>query len=250
MRLFDTLLNLLFPMKCAVCGKPADESGLCGDCREKYLRELFEKCPVCGNSPSDCICGAGFLEHTGTSLGGTGYCALCWYRTDGDEGRVTERMIYQLKNRGLLADFFASELSRCLKILMEKEGENPENWIVAYTPRSYEKYMETGVDQSEEIGRRLAKRLGCGFRRLFDRTEGEEQKHLNAAERLANAENSLEIRAQKVVPGGKYLLLDDIITSGATMETAAKLLYFYGAGAVYPVAVARTMPKERGRHRD
>jgi len=250
MGVFAFLVNLLFPPKCPVCGKPADQSGLCEDCRGKYLRELFEKCPVCGKSPSECTCGAGFLSHTRTSLGGTGYCALCWYRTDGGDDRVTERMIYQLKNRGLLADFFAAELSRCLKSLMEREGERPEEWIVTYTPRSTEKYMEFGVDQSEEIGRRLAKQLGCGFRRLFDRDEGEEQKKLNAAERLENAEKSLLIREDQVVPGGKYLLLDDIITSGATMETAAKLLYFHGAGAVYPVAAARTMPKERLRHQE
>lgn len=250
MDVFEFLVNLLFPPKCPICGKPAEESGLCGGCRGKYLRELFEKCPVCGALPSGCTCGAGFLDHTRTMLGGTGYCALCWYRTDVGDERVTERMIYQLKNRGLLADFFAEELSRCLKSLLEREGEDPRDWIVTYTPRSYEKYMQTGVDQSEEIGRRLAKKLGCGFARLFDRDEGMEQKKLNAAERLENAENSLVIRADKVVPGGKYLLLDDIITSGATMATAAKLLYFHGAGAVYPAAVARTMPKERLRHQE
>lgn len=245
MNLFTFLVNLLFPSRCPICGKPADENGLCADCLGKYLRELFEKCPVCEKSPSECICGAGFLSHTRTTLGGSGYCALCWYRTDGDEDRVTERMIYQLKNRGLLADFFAGELSRCLKTLFEREGERPEDWILTYTPRSAEKYMEYGVDQSEEIGRRLAKYLGCGFQRLFERTDGLEQKHLNAVQRLENAENSLRIRKNKITPGGKYLLLDDIITSGATMEAAAKLMYFHGASAVYPVAAARTMPKIR-----
>ncbi len=250
MGVFNFLVNLLFPPKCPICGKPTGENGLCENCRNQYLQELFEKCPVCGKSPAYCVCGAGFLSHTRTTLGGTGYCVLCWYRTDGDENRVTERMIYQLKQRGMFADFFAGELSRCLKALFEREEEAPENWILTYTPRSAEKYEEYGVDQSEEIGRRTAKRLGCGFQQLFDRNEGVEQKKLNAAERLENAEHSLEIRKDRITSGGKYLLLDDIITSGATMETAAKLLYFHGAGAVYPVAVARTMPKVRQRHQE
>lgn len=245
MGILSFLVNLLFPSVCPLCGKASENGGLCTSCHERYLAELFEKCPVCGKAPSDCVCGAGFLAHTRTVLGGSSYCALCWYRTDGDENRVTERMIWQLKKRGMFADFFAGELGRCLKMRFSAEGETPDGWILTYTPRSAKKYLKYGVDQSEEIGCRLAKHLGIPFQPLFERNEGLEQKHLNARERMENAEDSLVIRKQKVVKGGKYLLLDDIITSGATMETAAKLLYFHGAGAVYPVAVARTMPKKR-----
>lgn len=246
MGVLDFLVNILFPPHCLICGNPTDGNGLCEDCRGMYLRELFEKCPVCGKSPSDCTCGTQFLAHTRTSIGTKRYCALCWYRsrTNGrDDERVTERMIYGLKNRGLFAEFFAEELYRSLKNLFEAAGETMDGWTLTYTPRSAEKYMECGVDQSEEIGRRLAKKLGIRFVRLFDREKGREQKHLTAKERMENAEDSLVIRETKIVPGAKYLLLDDIITSGATMETAAKLLYFHGAAAVFPVAVARTMPK-------
>lgn len=246
----DFFINLLFPPRCGICGKPSDAVGLCEDCRSRYLRELFEKCPECGNFPSECVCGADFLTHTRTVIGGWGYCALCWYKSRTnypEEDRITERMIWELKNRGLFAEFFACELSRCLENLFRRDGLTPDEWILTYIPRSAEKYAECGVDQSREIGRRLAKKLGIRFERLFDRDEGREQKHLNAAERLENAEDSLVLREKKVIQGGKYLLLDDIITSGATMEAAAKLLYFHGAGSVYPIAVARTMPKKH-RH--
>lgn len=246
MGILDFLVNILFPPRCLICGRPSDSSGLCEDCRGEYVRELFEKCPVCGKSPSDCTCGTEFLTHTRTTIGTKGYCALCWYKSKSngrEEERVTERMIYSLKQRGLFADFFADELCRCLTNLFDAAGESFDGWILTYTPRSAEKYMECGVDQSEEIGRRLAKKLGIRFVPMFDRDEGREQKNLNAKQRMENAEDSLIIREKKITPGGKYLLLDDIITSGATMTAASKLLYFYGAGAVYPVAVARTMPK-------
>lgn len=248
MRGLDFILDLLFPPRCAVCRNPSDHSGLCGECRNRYLRELFEKCPECGKDPSECVCGSEFLVHTRTEIGGKKCCALCWYKSRTnypDEDRVTERMIWELKNHGMFAEFFAGELCRCMKNLFERGNLSFDGWMLAYIPRSAEKFAECGVDQSREIGRRLAKKLEIPFAELFEREEGREQKHLNAAERLENAENSLRIREDRLIPGGKYLLLDDIITSGATMETAAKLLYFHGAGAVYPIATARNMPKSR-----
>lgn len=253
MRILGFFLNILFPPRCQICGKNAGSSELCEDCRGRYLTELFEKCPICGLSPMACTCGTEFLTHTRTIVGGSAYCALCWYKSKTnypDENRITEQMLYNLKNRGMFADFFAGELSRCLLNQFQKGGESLDGWILTCIPRSTEKFMECGVDQSEEIGRRLAKRLEIRFEWLFDRDEGREQKHLNAQQRMENAENSLIIRKKKVEPGGKYLLLDDIITSGATMETAAKLLYFHGAGAVLPVSVARTMPKAGKRKQD
>ena len=246
MEVLGFLINLLFPPRCGICGKPADQSGLCEECRKRYLHELFEKFPVCTNSPAECVCGTEFFRHTRTVIAGKGCCALCWYKSRisyHDDNRTTEQMIWGLKNRGMFAEFFADELCRCLKNLFEEAGMSLDGWILTYIPRSLEKYAECGVDQSREIGRRLARKLGIRFERIFERNDGREQKSLSAAERLKNAEDSLVIRENRVIPDGRYLLLDDIITSGATMETAAKLLYFYGAGAVYPVSVARTMPK-------
>ncbi|MBQ4353767.1 MAG: ComF family protein, partial [Clostridia bacterium] len=99
-------------------------------------------------------------------------------------------------------------------------------------------------DQSEEIAAILALQLHIPLERLFGRRHGEEQKMLNHAQRQENAEDSL-ILIRQPAENGKYLLLDDIITSGATMEAAARQLRFAGASALFPVAAARSMPKSR-----
>ena len=66
-----------------------------------------------------------------------------------------------------------------------------------------------------------------------------EQKELDRLGRLSNAENTLIPIPGRIPTGGKILLLDDVITSGATVSTAMRHLYFHGALAVFPIAIAK-----------
>ena len=102
--------------------------------------------------------------------------------------------------------------------------------------------MKTGFDQGEELARRLARKLGCGERRLFVRAEGSlQQKSLGAEDRRKNAEDALILCRSAAEPGMKVILADDIITTGSTVRAAAGLLYGAGARAVFPAAIARTL---------
>ena len=245
----DFFLSLLFPPVCTICGERVEEDGLCGACRRKYAEETFARCPICGKNAGKCLCGTEFAESLETTLGGSRFLVLSWYvpakRRDG-ESRITDRMILSLKNRGTFADFFAGELAREIGRLFETCGEDPRDWTVGWCPRSPEKFMETGFDQGEELAVRLAKRLGCGSKKLFVRSSrSEEQKELGAADRKKNAEDSLSLKKNAVTPGEKILLTDDIITTGSTIRAAASLLLEAGASAVFPVALARTMPELR-----
>ena len=104
--------------------------------------------------------------------------------------------------------------------------------------------MKYGLDQSEEVTKYMAKRLGIPCRRTFVKLEGEEQKLLTMEERLVNASDTLVPRQKVIRKGGKYLLFDDIITSGATVMAASWHLYANGAAEVFPISIARTLQKE------
>lgn len=150
-------------------------------------------------------------------------------------------MILSLKDRGAFGDYFATMLAREIKSLFERGGGDLTEWIITYPPRSAEKYSEKGFDQSEEIARKIAKKLGVKFSTTFSRTNhGSEQKNLCATDRFSNAETSLVPIRERIRKGGKYIVFDDIITTGATIETMSKHLYFLGAEAVFPVSIART----------
>ena len=248
----DALLSLLFPPVCGLCGNKAQRDGLCGECRAACARDAFLKCPRCGRTADRCFCGEDFargLPDMPDAPGGRKLYALTFYipdnrRAEGEERRTADAMILRLKEDGSFADFFAGELARELGALLGRQGGNPGDWIVTWCPRSPEKFMKTGFDQGEEVSRRLAARLGIRAESLLIRTDlSEEQKRLGQAERKRNAETSLGVRRKKIRPGMKILLFDDILTTGSTVKTSAELLYAAGADAVFPVLIAKTLPR-------
>lgn len=246
------LLNFVCPPTCAYCGK--DSSGLtelCTDCTAAYFRERHMLCPKCGNTAVNCACDCDFSRITRTVISGKSHVSLTFYtgsQAAYDNDRITERMILQMKDTGRFARFFADELAGEIERLFESSEISLDGWILTYTPRSIENFMKTGVDQSEEVTRYLAQRLGIPYKQTFIKVQGNEQKTLNAEDRMVNASATLVPRRRAIEEGGKYLLVDDIITSGATVMAAARHLYFCGAAEVFPVSVARKLPY--GKRRD
>ena len=247
-RLLRKGMELFYPPACAFCGKKCSgTTGLCLDCSAKYFRERRMSCPRCGQTVEFCNCDCDFPHISRTTVGGKTHMSLTFYTGSAearDAGRVTEQMILSLKNNGYHAKFFAQELSDALIHLFEHSEYTLDEWILTYPPRSLHNFMKYGLDQSEEVTRHMAKQLGIPCRKTFVKEAGGEQKSLSAEERIVNAEETLLPRKHAIVEGGKYLLFDDIITSGATVMTAARLLYSCGAAEVFPVSIARTLPKE------
>ncbi len=246
MKLLEKVLGLLYPSVCRLCGGKNGESGeICHDCMAKYVKDTFEICGECGQTAAKCECGCSFLDSFSYTIGGRRLFTLSFYRGSTDSAdRVTEKLLYGLKQRADFANFFAAEMSAGIKRLFGSAGEDIDEWVITYVPRSEEKYREYGVDQSEEIVRRMAKILGIKAVRCFERREGQVQKELDYAGRQQNAEQSIILCEKMGKDTGKYLLFDDIVTSGSTVRSAAKLLLESGARAVFPVCISRTRRKK------
>jgi competence protein ComFC len=87
----------------------------------------------------------------------------------------------------------------------------------------------------------LAKNLGVRVEKCFVNTGILAQKTLNKKERLENARQSYVLRSDADVKGKKYLLVDDIITTGATMLASGELLLNAGALSVIPISYAKNI---------
>jgi len=246
-RLMKKGLDLFCPPSCPYCGRKTDgKLGLCVDCAAKYLRERQMSCPRCGQTVEFCSCGCDFPRISRTTVGGKTHLSLTFYtgsQASLDEGRITEQMILHLKDKGAFARLFADQLCDEIERLFEHSEYVLDDWILTYPPRSLHNFLKYGLDQGEEVTKYMAKRLGIPCKRTFVKLEGEEQKHLTMEERLVNASDTLVPREKAIRKGGKYLLFDDIITSGATIMAAAWHLYANGAAEVFPISIARTMPK-------
>ena len=238
-------LNLLFPPKCMVCGRRIDVAEnilslncICDKCRPNYEMGFYSVCGECNLAVSVCTCGAKIGKREISPI------AKCFYYKPDCERGTHNRIIYSLKHRDdkRFSRFLGRELSSSVGNMLSKEGIDPDLCIFTYVPRRREAINKDGFDQGKRLARYTAFELGMkrSFRTLIIRRDGDEQKKLNKVQRQKNLENSLRLRRGVKLSGKTVCVIDDVVTSGATMLAAEKLLITGGAERVVFACVARS----------
>lgn len=106
-------------------------------------------------------------------------------------------------------------------------------------PLHLERQRSRGYNQAELVARRLGRRVGLPVASPLERTRPTTKQHrLNRAARLQNLQGAFVMRRAAWVPD-TVILVDDIITTTATLESCATVLRTGGSSAVYGFAVAR-----------
>ncbi len=235
-KLLDRLVRLIFPCRCAACGEVVpDGQALCEACLRKYSLETGEKCKKCGNTASKCLCGTG-----------DGMLCLAFYRGfDAVPGRVTEKMIISLKRHKSpeLTDFFARDIA---KLILQKPASSHSDigeYVITYVPRSESNRRKYSFDHGEILAEAVSRYTGIPMGKLFVRDGGGEQKKMSAEERRKNAVGSIGIDRDALRDVKKVIVIDDIITTGATLGRAEELLYEAGIYNVTFAVIAKTNRK-------
>ncbi|HEY6736878.1 MAG TPA: phosphoribosyltransferase family protein [Candidatus Saccharimonadia bacterium] len=109
--------------------------------------------------------------------------------------------------------------------------------LVTSVPIAPARYRERGYNQSELIARRVARRLELPYRTLLGRQGAVHQLGLGRADRLARVQG--EFYGARRLAGQRVLVVDDVVTTAATLEECARVLMAAGAGEVWGAAVAR-----------
>ena len=116
---------------------------------------------------------------------------------------------------------------------------------VVWVPMSPKKLQQRGYNQSQLLAKALAKELGLPWWTLLEQArETATQHNLTRAQRADNVRGAYRARAEAA--GQRLLLVDDIVTTGATLRACAQALYEAGARSVGAVCAART-PCSPGR---
>ncbi len=237
-RLVYRLTEALTVSKCPSCGALTKRSGtLCPDCLEKYEDEKRKECEFCKMPASVCVCSTRGLYYC-RQLGTTMRSAV-FYGSGNEVFMSALKSLKYSSDRGA-EKFFARELSGELLKLFAEKGEMPEDWCVTYPPRRRAAVRKYGVDQSKGIAKRIAAYTGMRFEKTLVRTGGAAQKTLGKEMRKENAGHSFKPRKKASVYGKKYVIVDDVITSGETMKACQTILLSGGASAAFALSVAKT----------
>ena len=222
--------------RCIACGEVIGENEVfCEDCAEEYRAALLSECGICTRSLSRCLCADSAFDRSPIHK----HIKLYRYLSD-DYEAVGNRILYRLKKNDISTcfRFLGRELARATEALLPLDG----SYVVVHIPRTPDRVLEYGFDQSARIAKELAVSLDLDTPRVLKRSrKAKPQKSLHSvAERKKNTESSLFLKkgAERRIAGKRVLLVDDIVTSGASMRTAAKLLRRAGAREVIAVSVA------------
>lgn len=241
------LTALVFPRKCPVCGTLCADgvnARLCASCADRFRAELSRRCPVCGETAAACRCEPSAFAASMTEVNGVRFVCIGFYDPSSHRD-VLSRLVFSLKEStdDAAARIFAGLLSAQLLRCFLAAEEDVRRWTFIYPPRTKEARDRYGFDQAERLARLCARACGASFMKVFRRTGGESQKQLRADERVRNVSDAFSVRNPSRCANRKFILIDDIITTGATAAACAGLLRACGAEAVFAASALRTVPR-------
>ncbi len=232
---FFSRLDTLFTVhRCLACRATVSETTfLCPSCFEVYKQERLWECGICGKPLSDCTCVNAYLESAAVHRA----VKLLRYQTDMPEA-LGNRVLYRLKRHHIsrIYQFFAKELAQAVRKLIQPD----EKFVVAHVIRSHQQEKKYGFDQSACLARALAAELGLVHISAIRREKRSRiQKNITGAEaRKENAKGAFSPKKGISLRGKHVLLLDDIVTTGASMAECARVLRRMGAREIIAVSVA------------
>lgn len=217
--MLETITSLYAPHACLMC--QAEGNLLCSEC-VKRLPRVAERCYRCKKlSPNHVTCQA-CRRHSGL------YAAHATTSYDG----VAKEMIAMLKFSG--ARTAASTIAQTMASL-----DLPGEAMVVPVPTATRRIRLRGYDQASLIARSLARRHQLAYGPYLVRTGQHRQVGASRQLRLQQMEHSFFVRNGAEVAGKHILLVDDVITTGASLESAAAVLKASGAKRVEAVVFAR-----------
>ena len=243
LRARHAVLDFLLPTDCFLCGDPVDAHQRLGACSECWLGIRPIRDPYCRR------CGQPAPESTDLLGPARGSCATCVVDSADPADEVRAAVVYDARARGVLlrAKFGGrTELFRVLGdqvaagLRAAKMAERGE-WIVPVPSHPWAD-LRRGFSPAREIGRRVARNLELPFR---PHGLGRRWIPWRGVKRLAKSQRRIAIRraivARRGFAGRRVLLVDDVMTTGATGGACVAALRQAGASEVRIAVWARAI---------
>jgi len=218
--MIDTLLSYIAPHLC--CGCRIEGTLLCDNCKYDIISESYVRCIACGIEMS----------------GGQGVCSAC--RTAysrawcvGDRRESLHLLIEQYK-------FYRTrQACQPLAGLLDTVlPDLPRETVIVPIPTLRSHVRERGYDHMALVGKKLAQTRGLTTSSILERVTNTKQLGAGRKQRFEQAKRAFVCRELSQVER-PYLIIDDVVTTGATLEFAAKTLKSAGAKTVWVATISR-----------
>lgn len=230
------LVDLLFPPSCAVChSSPSSESQLCLSCAAELTRLPESSCHRCGALISPHHAGRDRCDHcSDPPLKFSRLVCLGQY-----EGPLRD-IILRMKRPSQTALSLAMG-----KLLTGNRRQNLEKMqpdLLIPIPMHWTRKLRRGVNSPELIAESIARHLSAPSERgvLKLRRNPQIQSSLSPTQRFVNMRGAFRCTAGYAIKGARVLLVDDVLTTGATCSEAAAELRRNGAKEVFVAVISRT----------
>ncbi len=226
-RIIKILISTIYPNKCICCGELIDEDKFtCETCNNLLERnDLNDICLSCGLEKSDCVCR--FNVYRFNSL-------ICVFK---NEGRIKKAYYaYKFAKKQHYVDFFTQELYCAVK----KCYDDIKFDFICSVPCA----KKFAYDHSGYIAQKLSDLLEIPYvpEVLYCAKRIKKQHQSNIKDRINNVDGKFGFN--KKIPNATVLLIDDIKTTGATIDECAKMLLFAGAENVHCICALGTISKK------
>lgn len=229
------ILEVLYPRRCLACQRwmPRAEMGfLCAECYQS-IEFITNPCRRCGaeagpypKDPASCPSCRKVTLHFASA------------RAPGAYSSPLKELVHSLKYSRERAA--AAPLAEVLLEALRDTAIAEFSEVVVPVPLHRARLRERTFNQSALIGRILARKLDLPFAEALVRTKATpSQTELSHTARRENVKGAFAVKCPGAVKGRQVLLVDDVLTSGATASECAKALRAAGATRVYAGAVAR-----------
>lgn len=238
----DALTSVIFPSGCRICDALLTDSRrvpICGDCLSSFERVPSVICEVCGRP----------LPGLSQEQAQLRLCPACQDKTYAFEcarsfaiytgALVHAILLLKFEQIEPLGVWFAGRLAE----LVQSEPVRFAADVVVPVPLHRQRERERGYNQAALISKPLAKRLRLPHKAvLLMRTRARPDKHvLSLEERWASVRGAFATCPGSQVDNLRVLLVDDVLTTGATLDACARALREAGASSVLALTVARAV---------
>lgn len=223
----STVLWFFFTEHCQYCNAIIEKGKeLCADCRESLPRITGERCRFCGAGKERCSC----RKH---SMGYDGITSPFYYEDGIKSG------IQKLKFNG--KEHIAYSLAEDMVKSVKSDFGEVNFDFICFVPFTATQKIRRNYNQSELLAEHLGKMLNIPLKRVLVKLFDTDTQHsMNVRNRRGNVFGVYDVKDGADVKDKTILLVDDIRTTGATLDECAWILKIRGAKEVYCVTAALT----------